>query len=253
MLLFFIAFRLSSQNLVINSGFEIWQKISKPEGWTTALSCAKDSLVIYSGLYSCKQATASDSKELGQLIPVSAGSNYTLSVKYYSDVSGTGNGCRIWSGWKDADGNTISDEASLPLLHSGYLKSESWNSYDVEIIAPEGAHYFNLIIRTLPNSITYWDEIVFEESIPTLYPETNFNNVTIYPNPASNYLIINNLNEIQQIDIQTITGIKVWSKRILREENLLVPVQEFKNGLYIISFRNKGRYFTRKFIKSNCY
>ena len=35
-LLFTSELVLISQNLVVNPGFEIWEKINKPTGWTTA-------------------------------------------------------------------------------------------------------------------------------------------------------------------------------------------------------------------------
>jgi hypothetical protein len=41
------------QNLIVNPGFETWEKLNKPAGWTTAQSCLKDSVSINSGNYSC--------------------------------------------------------------------------------------------------------------------------------------------------------------------------------------------------------
>ncbi|MBK9390599.1 MAG: hypothetical protein IPN68_10515 [Bacteroidetes bacterium] len=158
---------LFSQNLVTNPGFESWQKISKPSEWTTASACTKDSTVILSGIYSCKQITTGDSKDLGQIIAVTPGKQYNLSFWYKNDTILKGNGCRIWSNWRDTAMNSITDEISLPLLRSGYLKSVSWKQYTAELTAPANAAFINLLIRTLPNSITYWDDISFEESVST--------------------------------------------------------------------------------------
>ncbi len=248
-LLFFSVFKLNCQNLVTNPGFESWQKINKPAGWTTALACTKDSTVIYSGSYSCKQVTASDSKELGQLIPVTAGSLYTISFWYRNDLEVTGNGCRIWSNWKDIDGNSVSDDASLPLLHSGYLKSESWVRYTADVTAPENAQFFNLILRTLPNSITYWDDVLFEESITTALYEPGSDEIVIYPVPAHNYLIIRNIYNVQQFDIQTITGEMIWSQKISNEEAISIPLNGIKDGIYVICLKQPGKILTRKFVK----
>jgi len=238
-----------SQNLATNPGFEVWQKINKPTGWTTALGCLKDSAVISSGTYSCKQSTTTESKEVGQLMPVTAGSQYRISFWYRNDPAGTGNGCRIWSNWKDADGNSISDETSLPLLHSGYLKSEIWIKYSVDVITPANASHFNLILRTLPNSVTYWDDIVFEESVPTFNIEFGYEDIRIYPNPANKYLTISNIQNVQHIDIQTFTGISIWTHSNLAEEVIMIPVSDFKDGVYIIRMSVNGRIIIRKFIK----
>ncbi|HUX96773.1 MAG TPA: T9SS type A sorting domain-containing protein [Bacteroidales bacterium] len=248
-LFYIIIFQSNAQNLITNPGFESWQKINKPDGWTTALACTKDSAVIYSGAYSCKQVTATDSKELGQLIPVTPGSQYTISFWYRNDPAGTGNGCRIWSNWKDIDGNSISDDASIPLLHSGYLNSDSWVQYAAEVTAPADAHFFNLIIRTLPNSITFWDDVLFEESIPTGLHESVSDDIIIYPVPAHNYLNISNIQNIQRIDIQTITGKRIWSQKINNEENMVIPLSGIKDGIYIVYLNRQGKIHTRKFIK----
>jgi hypothetical protein len=245
----FIAGLTFSQNLVVNAGFETWQKITKPAGWTTALACTKDSVIILSGSYSCRQNTSTDSKELGQVIAVQPGLQYNLSFWYRNDPSATGNGCRIWSNWRDAEGNSITDDTSLPYLHSGYLKSESWKQYTAEVTAPASASFLNLVLRTLPNSITYWDDVVFEESIPTGISEHNNDNILIYPNPASNYLIISNIHNLQSIDIQTITGFRVRSQRINGEESISIPLEGLRNGIYIICLNCNGKLHYKKFIK----
>ena len=248
-LLSIVIYHSYCQNLVTNPGFESWQKINKPAGWTTALACTKDSAVTYTGSYSCKQETGSDSKEIGQMIPVNAGSLYTVSFWYRNDPAATGNGCRIWSNWKDPDGNSISDDASLPLLHSGYLKSESWIQYTADVTAPADAYFFNLIIRTLPNSITYWDDVLFEELIPTGFHKSGSGEINIYPVPADNYLNISNIQSFQQIDIQTITGKRIWSQKITGEVTTSIPLTGIKDGIYIIYLRRQGKIHTRKFIK----
>ena len=55
-----------SQNLVLNAGFEIWEKSNKPAGWTTAQNCLKDSVYIKSGSYSCRHEGGT--KYLGQTL-----------------------------------------------------------------------------------------------------------------------------------------------------------------------------------------
>lgn len=253
--IFFVLFAVStiqlcSQNLLINPGFETWQKINKPAGWTTALGALKDSAIILSGNYSCRQTATTDSRELGQVIPVTGGSLYRISFWYRNEPAGAGNGCRIWSNWKDVNDSPITDGTSLPLLHSGYLKSETWKQYTADVSAPANAAYFNLIIRTLPNSVTYWDDIVFEESVPTNRNEVSIDDIRIYPNPASNYLIISNIQNIQSIEIQTITGIKLWSSGINSEESIMIPLHGFKDGIYIVCmYGSGGKRYSSRFIR----
>ena len=249
----FITIQLFSQNLVINPGFESWQKINKPTGWTSALGCLKDSTIILSEIYSCRQAATGDSRELGQVIPVREGTFYTISFWYRNETAGGGNGCRVWANWKDAEGNPLNDEASLPLLHSGYLKSDTWKQYSADVTAPPTAAYFNLIVRTLPNSVTYWDDIIFEENVPTNINEGSAHIIRIYPNPVTNYLSISNMQCIQFIEILSVTGIKIWSQKINGEESLMIPMAGFKDGIYITSIYSKGKRNHVKFIKTSDY
>ena len=241
---------LFSQNLVVNPGFESWQKINKPTGWTTALGCLKDSSCTLSGEYVCRQTATSDSRELRQVFTVTEGKQYNISFWYRNETGGTGNGCRIWSNWKDADGNSLDDAMSQPLLHSGFLKSDSWKQYSAAVTAPATAVSFNLIVRTLPNSVTFWDNIVFEESVPTYSNELISNDIRIYPNPAASYLTISKLTNFQLIEIQTLTGIKVWTSVIKGEERLIIPLSGLKNGIYIINMYSPTSRYSGRFIKT---
>lgn len=252
LVLFCMVFILSeAQNLVINPGFETWQKLTKPDGWTTALACTKDSVIVRSGSYSCRQITGTESKELGQLIAVSEGKSYRFSLWYINDLTATGNGCRIWSNWRDADGNPVTDDASLPQLHSGYLKSDVWKEYTADLVVPVNAAYFNLVVRTLPNSVTRWDDIKFEENFPTGTRENSGDEINIYPNPACNYLYISNLNNSYRIEIVSVTGIVQLKMDIINDENISLPVSNLVNGIYFIRLYGRKGVIIKKFIKSS--
>jgi hypothetical protein len=157
-----------SQNLVANPGFEKWQTITRPEGWSVTQNCQKDSVSFQSGIYSCLHFGGTTSaKYLGQTIPVIPRKQYRLSLLYKTAVTGTGNGCRIWCYWKDEAGNSITDASTDDILRpSKYLKSDTWQPFSTEVIAaPSNAASFYLEVRTYQNSITNWDDFVFEEYI----------------------------------------------------------------------------------------
>jgi hypothetical protein len=71
----------------------------------------------------------------------------------------------------------------------------------------------------------------------------------IYPNPASKYLIISNMYNLQHIDIQAITGLHVWSQKINGEESISIPLEGLRNGIYIICLNCNGKLLYKKFIK----
>jgi len=239
-----------SQNLVVNPEFETWTKINKPMGWTTAENCLKDSVNINSGSYSCHQEGSSTSKDLGQNFIISTGKQYRFSFFYKTGTGSAGNGCRVWCGWLDDNKAPINDPVSESFLHSVFLKSESWKQFSADLRPPTGAGYFNRLVRSLPNSITYWDDFVFQESIPTASPEEKFSDIIIYPNPAHDFLNINNIQVVQHIDIQNLAGITEWSSDFSGEEFVSIPLSGLPDGLYIIRIRTSGKIVIRKFIKN---
>jgi hypothetical protein len=254
--LFFVLFSttsifLLSQNLVINQGFENWGKINSPAGWTNKQGCLKDSVFALSGKYSCRQEGTDVSRDLGQKITVSAAKQYRFSFFYNTDTTNTGNGCRVWCSWLDEKKLEINDPSSESVLHSGFLKSDDWQQFTVDIISPSGAAYFYLLVRTLSNSVTYWDDFNFEEKIVSYNHENIFPEINIYPNPAYHYLNINNIQQIQRIDILSLTGIKVWSSDFSGEADVTIPLSGIPDGLYIIEIVTTNRVITRKFIKKS--
>jgi hypothetical protein len=237
-----------SQNLIVNPGFEIWEKPNKPAGWTTAQSCLKDSVSIRSGTYSCRHDGGT--KYLGQSLTVEPGKQYRLTFFYKTAITGTGNGCRIWCYWKDPGGINITDVSTDDILRpSKYLRSDLWQQFSVDIVSPAGSAFFYLEIRTYANSTTWLDEFVFEENVSTYSPEEKNSDITIYPNPVHDFLTISSVTGLKHIYIQSLTGIIMWSSDLSAQETVTIPVSGFPNGMYIIRIHAAGKIITRKFVK----
>lgn len=239
-----------SQNLVQNPMFDTWSTSGRPAKWTNAAGCLKDSAKVRSASYSCRQITTSTSKDLGQKIPVEAGKKYSFSFFYNTDTTKIGNGCRVYSDWLNDTLGIIEDTESRAVLHSSYMKSDTWSQFIVDVTAPEGAITFYLLVRTMSRSVTYWDDFIFREYIVSDNPETRFADMTLYPNPACDYLIINTLHNIQHIDIQDFTGRVVWSSDFSGEIPVTIPVSALREGMYIARIRTPDKIMTRKFIKN---
>jgi len=250
-LLFVIEHNSFCQNLVVNPGFEIWSKTNRPSGWTHVENCLIDSSIVLYGNYSCLHSGgASTTSDLGQTIQVLPGREYRLSLNYKTGINSTGKGSRIWCFWIDTGNNNITDISTDDIMRpSQYLKSETWQLFTIDILAPPEAVAFYLEVRTNSNSITYWDNFRFEENVVTYTSEEKKSEIIIYPNPASDFLIINNLHDLQYIDIQSITGIRLWSSGYSGEQTVTIPVSGMAEGLYIIRIRTSDELFTKKFIK----
>lgn len=238
---------LLSQNLVVNPGFETWNKPDKLTSWTNTQGCLKDSAFVFSGNYSCRQEGTTSSRDLGQKFVVKPSAQYRFSFFYKTGVETSGNGCRVWCSWLDNSQVGIAD----PVIHSGFMKSENWLKYEIAVTSPPEAGYFYLLVRTLPNSVTYWDEFIFEEDIVSSASDSSIPEIKIYPNPARNYLTISNSNKLEQIDILSITGVILWSEKFQSEEEITIPVSDLAEGIYLLSIHTKGGLYFRKFIKKS--
>jgi hypothetical protein len=135
------------------------------------------------------------------------------------------------------------------LRPSKYLKSDTWQQFSIEIMAPPSASYFYLEVRTYQNSIAYWDNFVFEENLATYDTKEKLSDILIYPNPSHNYLIINNIINLQHIDIQNLKGTRIWSSDFAGEQTVTIPVSGLPEGLYIIRIHMNDKHIIRKFIK----
>jgi len=236
----------NSQNLILNSDFETWSKIEKPASWTNTQGCLKDSVFVLSGSYSCKQEATTTSRDLGQKFIVSPSTQYRLSISYKTGIETTGNGCRVWCSWLDNTQVAIAE----PVVHSGFLKGDGWQKYEAAVTSPEGAGYFYLLVRTLPSSVTYWDDFLFEEDIVSSEKETIIPEIKIYPNPSHNYLTISNLHTLQHIDIQSITGHTVFSEEFHGEKEITISISGLPRGLYFIRIVSSGKQNTYKIVKN---
>ena len=249
---FFVLFLLVSlfsisQNLVINAGFENWEKSTRPVGWTTVQNCLKDSLYIHSGLYSCRHDGGT--KYLGQTITVIPGKHYMFSFFYKTVITGTGNGCRIWCYWKDLNGNNLTDILTDDILRpSKYLKSDTWQQFSADFSAPVGSASIYLEVRTYTNSTSYFDDFVFETDGTTGFREDKVPEIKIYPNPVSDFVTICIKSKIESIILQNMAGITLWSAAHPCSESVIVPVSGLPGGTYIISIHTSGKMITRKII-----
>ncbi|HPT22514.1 MAG TPA: T9SS type A sorting domain-containing protein [Bacteroidales bacterium] len=249
-LLLVVNMSLFSQNLLRNPGIEAWDNINKPTGWTTAQNCTKDSINKISGSYCCKQEGGSPSKCLAQIITnIVPGKEYELSFYYKTVITGTEHGCRIWCHWEDATGTTLVDPLTDDILEpSEYMNSSSWTQFLVNIIAPESASRFRLEVRTYQTSIAYWDSFVFKEHGTTNVSDEKYSSLTLYPNPASEFIYIDNIDKLQHIDIFDFMGTKVLSSEFSGESSIKIPVSELKSGYYLIRIQESGKLITHKLI-----
>jgi hypothetical protein len=245
------ALLIFSQNLVVNPGFESWSKINKPASWAHAENCQKDSLTLLSGSYSCFHSGGeSTSSDLGQTIAVIPGSEYELSFSYKTSGSTTGNGARIWSYWKNADGSIVFDPMTDDILRpSKYMKSETWKRVTLYLNAPATAASLYLEVRTYPGSGCWWDDFYFGLRQLTAVSERVFIDPKVYPVPVRNILHIENSFPDFSVEILDMTGRKITGKEIKGSLHAEFSFTGYPSGYYFIRIRSSGKTYIRKIIR----
>ena len=81
--------------------------------------------------------------------------------------------------------------------------------------------------------------------------ETLFNDIQVYPNPASTQLTIDtgsNWNNVSAIELYDLSGRRVWSERV-NARTTLVNLSNFSEGIYILKLN--GTAVRKKIVISN--
>ena len=155
------------QELLVNGDLEQWDNATTPTGWTKAEVLDQESTDVHGGTYAAKRdgTVNSGTKDLAQSIAVTGGDNYTVSI-WYKVVSGDDTDARIWSSWKDINGDYLpadqqSDELKGP--NNSYLPSNTgtWTEYTATLNAPADATELNFEVRAYGSSVVIWDDLSF--------------------------------------------------------------------------------------------
>jgi hypothetical protein len=94
-------------------------------------------------------------------------------------------------------------------------------------------------------------EIYYYSDITGINEFTDDYNVSIYPNPANDYLMINTtINENLKIEIYTIRGQSVMSTECTNNiSQMRIDISQLPAGIYFIRIANNQNNITKKFVK----
>lgn len=160
----------SAQNLVSNPGFE-----NGTTGWTAGTGSGYTLPTIATdnphGGTNYAKYTPTATNGLYQDIAISPSTTYTVSYWYKATASAsTGNTGRIWSGFRDTSGGTITyqgtDATADPLRNNnGYLpEATAWTQVSITFTSPATANFFNLQLRAYNGSTFSIDDVSLTSS-----------------------------------------------------------------------------------------
>jgi xylan 1,4-beta-xylosidase len=95
-------------------------------------------------------------------------------------------------------------------------------------------------------TVTTGDEGNVPQSVNTV---SGVDQVELFPNPSQNQISLKNIGEFTDLEIYTVSGLKVYKTNITQPDFTL-NISRFNNGLYLLKMsNNSGLLFTGKFVK----
>ncbi|SMP23604.1 T9SS type A sorting domain-containing protein [Chryseobacterium profundimaris] len=143
-----------------------------------------------------------------------------VAALLFNSFSGTANGTNTWKLYK---GTNLSDWKTHTSLSSITLNNNDWLGLSFGTRRPFTPSEANATLSV---------SNIVEESFK------------IYPNPASDFIIIETKDNIKDITVYSITG-----QKVLNTKNKKINVQHLKSGVYLAEIKTDKSTTTHKFIK----
>ncbi len=127
----------------------------------------------------------------------------------------------------DTTVNWASDNTSIALVsQKGLVHAKSDGVVTITAASNDNPAIHDTFVITVSSQVT---------GISQSGPDQN---IRIYPNPASDKLYIAHLDQINELDVLTITGSKVLSKTI-HESEIELDISALSPGIYLLKLRNE--------------
>jgi len=250
----------AQQNLITNGDFENWTA-ENPVNFDEKLIgtvtyndlITKETTTVQAG-----NAVKQESKvqgttqylEYGNLVPVVAGHNYTISY-WYMDNDTKAN-TRLWSTW--LNDNTVATGDQTNIQESEFsTESAQWVHKILTVTAPVGATKLRYQVRTYSQNNTsggfiYYDNLSLVDNGVAGLNDNTIEGLQIFPNPLTdNILNITTANNADMdVVIYDMVGKQVVNTKVV---NGTVDTANLTAGLYIVKVTEEGKTATKKLIK----
>lgn len=125
--------------------------------------------------------------------------------------------------------------------------------FDIPITQDAGEYYIQLRYRNESNRITPINDPLNRIELTIVDPtgiDNNINDgISIYPNPAEDYLVVRSDISIKALHIINISGEKVYTNTIRPTEEFSIPVSQLASGVYFLQIETDNKTLIKKFIK----
>jgi hypothetical protein len=169
-----------------------------------------------------------------------------LSINQYFNFKAYGPPRPIYVSFQDA-ANT-----ELLAFNSALSSNNQWQQFSVDLssVAPQSITRFAIF---LDQNVVNWDTYFLDDfhlsSAPLAVNNILDNdNITIYPQPATNTLNIEmkgNINEVKELQLFDIKGSLLLSQ-LINQDNTSLDVSGFDSGVYFVKIQSDKTVFTQK-------
>jgi hypothetical protein len=162
-----------------------------------------------------------------------------------------------WVGIADAESYLLELATDENNFESTIIFDEETSSlsYTMSISLEAGKQYFWRVNSINECGETIGDLFLFKTEPVNSTNELNGNKLTIYPNPAADYLMINFAKEINtkaDLEIYSTTGQLIYNSVIFAgQNNFKLNTAGFLNGIYLIKINTPENNYTQRFLVEN--
>jgi hypothetical protein len=154
-------------------------------------------------------------------------------------------------------GRTI--EAVFPLADLGnespVAEGDSMG-FEIEILDNDGYGREHVMSWNNNLHMAYYDPthmgtIIYTENTITSFKNPEVSNISVYPNPASDHVLVQSPKEFSEVAIYSAQGQRMYEKTGLSATHFSLDVNSFKAGIYILNVKMKdGTYVKYKLVKT---
>ena len=193
-------------------------------------------------------------------------STYLNSFKVENTFDGSNLVSSLEQSWNSIDNSWQNNSRITKSYQGNNLVLEIYEYWDfsnliwmnVSRVENSYSQFNNILINTNYQYVnqawqpSYSQYNYYELFTPNSIDETNFNAISMYPNPCKNSITIygSNLSGISQLNVFDVTGKNVFALQLSNLGPLVnVPVNNLSKGTYIVSIANNGQTRFSKFVK----
>lgn len=181
--------------------------------------------------------------------PIALPSNSTAALEFFARAH---EGSPFDDGFKLKISTTNTDKASftniLTVAHALNLPIIDQTPYQVDLSNYAGQTVYLAWVNDYTNgNLLSIDDIDVTATPIMAVNDADIRELTLYPNPTSDYFTINNINDILSVKIYDVSGKVVSSK--LESNEKKYDVSNLTKGIYSVSIETKTGIISKKIIK----